>query len=231
MKTFAKPRVRVFEHQFVDRVSIERVEIDGTRFYKTPHGNHYPSVTTVLSSASKSGIIEWRKNVGEEKAQKILTQASNRGTATHSICENYLYNEQDYIKGAMPSNVALFKQIQPYLDNYIGKIYGIEIPLYSDKLKSAGTCDLFCQLHGINAIVDFKTSTRPKEEKYIENYFFQATAYAIMVEEIYNIKVPSLGILIAVEEGDFQFFIKQTASYREQVINFFNNYYINNVKR
>lgn len=222
---FAKPREKLFNHQLLSVVDINRVEIDGKRFYQTPAGDRYPSVTTVLSSLSKSGIAEWRESVGEEKAQKVLRQASNRGTATHSICEKYLLNEEGYLRGAMPSNIALFKQIQPYIDAHVGKVYGIEIPLYSNILRSAGTCDLFCQLHSINAVVDFKTSTRPKEEKYIESYFLQATTYAIMIEELYDIKVPSLGILIAVEDGDFQFFIKNTSSYREQVKTLFNDYH------
>ncbi|NBP58526.1 hypothetical protein EBU71_18725 [bacterium] len=124
----------------------------------------------------------------------------------------------------MPSNVALFKQIQPYVDKHIGKVYGIEIPLYSDALKTAGTCDLFCQLHGINAVVDFKTSSHVKEERYIENYFYQATAYAIMIEERYKMSVPSIGLLVAVEDDNLQVFLKHTADYRKKVTEFFKNY-------
>ena len=212
-----------FKHDFFNRVQLERITIDGVRHYKTPTGGCYPSVTTVLSNLSKHGIQEWRQNVGEEKANQITRQAASRGTATHSLCEKYLLNEPDFLKGAMPSNVTLFKQFQPYLDQYVGKIYGIEIPLYSHLLQSAGTCDLFCQLHGINTVVDFKTSTRPKKEEHIESYFYQATAYAIMIEDIYRVTVPVLGILIAVEEDNLQFFIKHTADYRDTVITYFRN--------
>lgn len=218
---------KLFEHALLDRISLERVEIDGVRHYKTPTGGCYPSVTTVLSSMSKQGILNWRESIGHEKADKILRQAAARGTATHAICERYMLNEENYIKGAMPANVSLFKQIQPYVDKNIGKVYGVEIPLFSDRLKSAGTCDLFCQLHGINAVVDFKTSIRPKDEKYIEGYFYQATAYAMMIEEIYKVSVPTIGILIAVEEDHLQVFTKQTAQYREIVTSFFQNYSCN----
>jgi len=217
-----------FKHEFLDRVSLERVTIDGVRHYKTPTGKCYPSVTTVLSGFSKRGIQEWRQKVGEEKANQITRQAASRGTATHTLCEKYLLNEENYLKGAMPSNVSLFKQIKPYVDQYVGKIYGVEIPLYSHTLQSAGTCDLFCQLHGINAIVDFKTSSKPKREEHIESYFYQATAYAIMIEEIYKVAVPNIAILIAVEEDNLQFFLKHTASYKDTVITYFKNYSCNN---
>jgi genome maintenance exonuclease 1 len=173
---------------------------------------------------SAKGIAEWKERIGSEQASKVLAQASRRGTAVHSLCEKYLLNEENYIRGAMPSNVSLFKQIQPYMDKYIGKVYGIEIPLYSDELKSAGTCDLFCQLHGINAVVDFKTSAHAKEEKYIENYFFQATAYAIMLEERYKISVPSIGLLVAVEDDNLQVFLKHTSEFRKKVVSHFKNY-------
>jgi len=213
-----------FKHDLLQRITLSRVEVDGVRHYQTPSGNQYPSVTTVLSSLSKPGIIEWRERIGHAAANAITRQAAARGTATHGICERYLLNEDNYIKGAMPSNVQLFKQIQPYLDSHIGKIYGVEIPLYSDVLKSAGTCDLFCQLHGINTVVDFKTSTKLKKEEHITSYFLQATAYALMIEEIYKVSVPVLAILIAVEEDNLQFFIKHTANYRETVVNIFRNF-------
>ncbi len=219
---------KLFEHALVNRVNVQRVVVDDKRLYRTPNGDLYPSVTTVLSSMSKKGIQEWKESVGDEKAKKILTQSSTRGTAVHSICERYLLNKSNYIQGSMPSNVSLFKQLQPYMDKYIGKVYGIEIPLYSEALKSAGTCDLFCQFHGINAVVDFKTSTKAKDEKFIENYFYQATAYAIMIEEIYNVVVPNIGLLIAVEDDNMQVFLKHTSDYRKSVVSFFKEYSCNN---
>lgn len=218
---------RLFDHQLVDRVSIERVEVGGVRHYNTPDGGCYPSVTTVLSTMSKQGILQWKESVGADRAARILRQAAARGTATHAICEKYLLNEDGHLKGVMPSNVLLFKQLQPYLDEHVGRVYGVEIPLYSSVLKSAGTCDLYCELHDVNTVVDFKTSTRLKKEEHIEGYFYQATAYAMMIEEIYKVEVPSMAILIAVEDDHPQFFLKQTSKYKEIVTSFFQNYSCN----
>lgn len=221
-------RTKFFDLDLLPPVTINREVVDGTRFYRTPTGNLYPSVTTVLSTMVKKGLVEWRESVGNEKADRVMRSAATRGTGTHQVCEDYLLNNEQYLKGAMPTSISLFKQIQPYIDKYVGKVYGVEIPLYSDVLKTAGTCDLLCQMHGINAVVDFKTSTRGKKIEQIQNYFYQATAYAIMAEEIYGITIPSIVILISTEEEGLQYFVEQTGKYREIVTSFFQNYSCNN---
>ena len=49
--------------------------IDGKRKYLTPDGNAVASVTTILDSTKdKTHLIEWRKRVGEQKAQEITTE-------------------------------------------------------------------------------------------------------------------------------------------------------------
>ena len=53
------------------------------RRYLTPNGDAYPSVTTVLSDYNKAAILEWRKRVGNEEANKISRLASSRGTRVH----------------------------------------------------------------------------------------------------------------------------------------------------
>ena len=221
-------RNNYFDLQLLPTVTINREVVDGTRFYRVPTGGLYPSVTTVLSSMSKQGILQWRESVGSEKAERVMRSAATRGTGTHQVCEDYMLNKEDYLKGAMPTSISLFKQIQPYIDKYIGKVYGVEIPLYSDTLKTAGTCDLLCQFHGMNAVVDFKTSTKAKKVEHIQNYFYQATAYAIMAEEMYKITIPYIGIIISTEEEGLQYFIEHTAKYKEIVTSFFQNYSCNN---
>ena len=68
----------------------------GQRFYLTPSGEKYPSVTTVLGSLTKDGIVQWRKRVGEEEANKITRRAANRGTQLHTICEQYILNNERF---------------------------------------------------------------------------------------------------------------------------------------
>jgi genome maintenance exonuclease 1 len=222
------PRKKYFNHKLLPEIKLERISENGKRFYVTETGEKYPSVTTVLSSLSKAGIQQWEDRVGKDEAQKIRQQAATRGTKMHSICESYVRNEDGFLLEHMPTNIDLFKQIQPYLDEHVDNIYGIELFLYSDKLKTAGATDLFCRMHGTNTIADFKSASKPKSEQWIEGYFLQSTAYAMMIEERYNITVPEICILIAVEHEGLQHFNKKTNFYRDKVIEIFNQYHVNN---
>jgi genome maintenance exonuclease 1 len=182
---------------------------DGKRFYTTPEGNNYPSVSTVAGHFSKAGIMAWRKRVGTEEANRVSKQASTHGTAVHSICEDYVNNEEDYYKKKSPANIEAFKKIKPLMDQNINLVYAQEASLYSDYLKIAGRCDLACNWDGVDSIVDFKTSRKDKQEKWIQNYFQQAAMYAVMAEERTGIPFPQIVILIAVEESNTpQIFVK-----------------------
>jgi len=202
-----------FQHQFVDIPPAERVEIDGKRYYKTTDGI-FPSVTSVLGSKlDKSGLEQWKKRVGEEEANKVSIQATNRGREVHDLCEKYLLNDPNYRAGAMPVNLFTFNTIKPYLDSRIGKIFGIELYLWSKSLNSAGACDLFAEWDGIPSIIDFKTSKRAKRPDMIESYFLQTTAYSIMAQELTGIETPQIVVLIAVDDSETQVFAESRRRY------------------
>ena len=206
---------------------LERVSIDGKRFYVTPEGNKYPSVTTILSTMSAEKIAEWRNKIGHEEAQKISTQASRRGTSVHLLAEKYLRNDPDWAKDAMPSNIASFNNIKPYLDKWCSKVYANELTLYSDELKTAGQCDLIAQIHGIRTVGDFKTAKRAKKKEWILNYFYQCTAYALMLYEREKVWCPQICVMIATDEDGLQTFVERTNDYVPQVRQFFEQYHLN----
>ena len=218
---------QTFEHKFLPSLSLERVTIDGKRHYVTPSGEKYPSVTTVLSSLSKKGIQEWRERIGEQAANKITTQAAGRGTKLHTIMENYVLNKEDYLKDANPISKMLFRQLKPIVDDSITEVMGVEMFLYSDVLKTAGSCDVFCKYDGYPCITDYKTSSKPKKEEWIKGYFLQSTAYAMMIEEQYNIEVPYIAILIAIEDDLPQKFFKRKDEYVDEVMTIFKSYHLN----
>ena len=220
--------MKMFTHNLLQQHELRQVVINEKRHYWTPDGSAYPSVTTVLSSLNKEGIMKWRKRVGEKEANKITTRAANRGTKVHNLCEKLLLNEKIDLSKEMPISTLLFGQLKPFLEQNINEVLGIEIPLYSYKLKTAGRCDLVCKLNNVNTILDFKTSLRPKKEEWITNYYYQATAYAIMVEELYNIKIPNICIAIAVEDDHLQVFSKDSNIYRSEVGEIFRTYYADN---
>ena len=187
---------------------LKRVTENGKRYYLTPEGKKYPSVTTVSSIFAKEGIIKWRKRVGEEEATKITTQAATRGTAVHKICEDYINNDSDYLKKQMPANIQSFNDIKPVIDECINNVVMQECPLYSDYLEVAGTVDCIAEWNGKLSIIDFKTARKPKKKEWIENYFMQTAAYAVMFEERTKQPVKQLVILVAVDGEEPQVFIE-----------------------
>ena len=169
------------------------------RTYITPEGNKYPSITTVLGNLSKAGILAWRKRVGEEVANKISTQAATRGTAVHTLAEDYINNKEDWSKGAMPANIFSFNQIKTILDERLDNVWAQEVPLYSDKFKIAGRVDCIAEYNGKLSIIDFKTAMKPKRKAWINNYFMQEAAYAIMFEERTGLPITQLVTIISVD--------------------------------
>lgn len=194
--------------------------INGKRFYVTPEGNKYPSVTTITSQYNKQSILEWRKRVGEEEANRISSKAAGRGTRVHTLCENYLNNQEDYLQKQMPDAIVMFKTLQPLLDQYVNNIHALEVPLYSDHLKVAGRVDCIAEFDGKISIVDFKTASKPKEDKWIQNYYMQCAAYAVMFEERTGIPVPRIVVMIAVDGDKAQIFVKKRDDYIGEFIKY-----------
>ena len=184
--------------------------INKNRFYVTPEGNKYPSITTVLSGRAKEGINAWRERVGEAAANRIMRAASSRGTAVHELAENYLNNEELKNQEVLP--LFMFTQLKSELDN-INNIVMQEGGLYSDNWGIAGRVDCIADYDGKLTVIDFKTSTKVKKEEWIENYFIQCTAYCEMYEERYGQAIDQIAILIVCEDGTTQTFVKDKKDY------------------
>lgn len=195
--------VKVKEFEKLEQITLP----NGVRHYVTPEGKKYPSVTTILGAQSKQGIIEWRKRVGEEEANKISRAAASRGTKLHTHVENYLNN----VNAIEPKTIfqkELFDSILLHLHR-IDNIHLQEERLYSDHLRLAGTVDCIGEFDGKLAVIDFKTAGRQKEKEWIHSYFMQCAAYAIMYEERTGIPISKLVVLIAVEGDSPQVFIEK----------------------
>ena len=209
---------------------LKAVTTEKGREYQTPNGNSYPSVTTVLSDYNKKAIFEWRERVGAEEANRIARSASNRGTKLHTVCEKYLLNEMTDLKlqTMMPDTKELFLSLKPHLDNHIGEVYSIEQALYSTELRLAGRVDCIAQWDDELAVIDFKSSTKPKLEENILNYFMQCTAYATMFEEITSKPINKLVIAIAVADGTNQIFVREkTDHYMDSLYYYIGKYWKN----
>lgn len=205
------------EHDIVLPKLTRKTTEEGRRYF-TPDGNAYPSITTVLGVLSKDGILEWRKRVGEEEANRISRQAATLGTAVHKLAEDYLDNLPDWNKGAMPANLASFNDLKTILDERLNNIYFQEEFLYSDRLKCAGQVDCIAEFDGQLSIVDFKTSRKPKKEEWITSYFIQASFYAAAFYERTGIPIKQGVILITVDGNEPQVFKVNTYDYLEHFL-------------
>mgnify|MGYP003349502853 CR=1 FL=1 len=201
---------------------------DGKRYYQLPDGTRLPSVTTVIGAKGKQAIMEWRKRVGEEQANKISRQASSRGTNLHTLCEKYLNNDEKYFMSAMPDAFQMFKSIKPLL-NKIDNIHYQEQALWSVKIGMAGRVDCIGEYDGVLSVIDFKTSKRVKNKEDIDNYFAQCTAYAMMYEELIGSSIDQIVIIMAVENSDPLIFIQKTEDYINTLLDFIKFYRENNV--
>ena len=193
--------------------------INRKRFYQTPNGKLYPSITTVLNKKKMQGINEWRKKVGEDVANYIARTAANRGTKVHHMCEDFLNNNFDddvHKKNFLP--YVLFGQMKPILMQKVNNILAQECGLYSDKYKVAGRVDCIAKYNGIPSIIDFKTSTKERNDDWNESYYIQASAYSEMFEERTSIAIPQIVILVVTEDGVVQEFIKQKDKYIPMLI-------------
>ena len=189
---------------------VEPVNKDGVRFYPIPGADkYYPSVTSITSFKNAAFFKNWRKKIGEEEANRITNRATQRGTAFHSITEDYVKGELnlDIYLANNPLSVRMFQSARSTLDR-IDKIHCLETFLYSHYLGLAGRVDCIGEFDGELAVIDFKTSTKEKQENYIEHYFVQETAYAAMFLERSGIEVKKIVTLIATEEGSVQVFQK-----------------------
>tara|TARA_B110000977_G_scaffold61108_1_gene82962 strand:- start:3198 stop:3905 length:708 start_codon:yes stop_codon:yes gene_type:complete len=205
--------MKKFNHVPVELQDITATNKDGIRLYETPDGNMYPSITTVLSVRNKQGLFEWRKRVGDEVANYIARTAAARGTAVHHMCEDYLNNEdmEKHKEKFLPH--ALFTQLRDKLLTRIDNIHSQEAGLYSDKYKVAGRVDCIAEFDGVLSIIDFKTSTKERQDSYNESYYIQASAYAEMFEERTGIEINQICILVVTADGVCQEFVKDKKDY------------------
>ena len=200
--------------KFVDvdlKVSeVEAVNQDGVRYYPIPGADkYYPSVTSITSFQNAKFFASWRKRIGEDEANRITARATQRGTAFHSITEDYIKGELNldrYLENN-PLSVRMFQSAKDTFDR-IDNIHCLETFLYSHYLGLAGRVDCIAEFDNELAVIDFKTSTKQKQENYIEHYFVQETAYAAMFLERSGIEVKKIVTLIATEEGSIQVFQK-----------------------
>jgi len=197
---------------------------DGKRYYTLPDGTKLPSVTTVIGAKGKQAIMEWRKRVGEEEANRVSKKASSRGTNVHTLCERYLNNEP--LGKIMPDALEMFLSVKPHL-NRINNIHYQECALWSLHLGMAGRVDCIAEFDGVLSVIDFKTSKRVKKKEDIDSYFAQCVAYACMYEELIGHGIDQIVVIMAVENSEPLIFIERTKDHINTLLEYI-EFYLNN---
>ena len=202
-------------------VPINRVEINGSRRYATPDGEKLPSVTTILTATTteekKQSLENWRKRVGHQKAQAIVTEAAGRGTRMHKFLEDFVKTGQISEPGSNPYSIQSHTMAQSIINQGLSKCdeyWGTEVPLYYPKIY-AGTTDL-CGIHdGSEAIMDHKQSNKLKKREWIDDYFIQLAAYASAHNEVHGTKIRKGVNFMCTADNVYQEFIIEGAEFDE----------------
>ena len=192
----------MFNHVDLDLPQLERETIDGVRYSQTPEGNQkLVSITSVISHINRQIFIDWRKKVGAQEADKITRKATSRGTDFHTLTENHLNNDRFETGKVQPLSEFMFLLAKDELSK-IDNIHALESSLYSLELGIAGTVDCIAEHDGELAVIDFKTSKKPKPREWIDHYFVQCAAYACMLFEMTGIMVKKFVIIMSCENGE-----------------------------
>jgi genome maintenance exonuclease 1 len=188
---------------------LTRVEVNGKRKYETPGGTPVASVTTILGETKdKTHLIEWRKRVGEQKAQEITTEASGVGTRMHKYLEDYIDTGAWPVPGSNPyaqQAHQMASTIKTHALDDVNEIWGSEVPLYIPSLY-AGTTDLVGLYKQQPCIMDFKQTNKPKKAEWVEDYFLQLTAYALAHNEIHGTDIREGHVFMCSRNLEYQQF-------------------------
>jgi len=188
---------------------VEQINLDNKRLYKTPENNHVPSVTTIISKTKDTtGLDNWIKSVGKEKAIKIRNEAAYVGTSMHSFLEEHVteIKRESFVPSPLHSQA---KQMGDVIVReglkFVSEIWGSEIKLYHTD-KYAGTTDLVGLYKGVPHIIDFKQTNKPKKAEWIDDYYLQLCAYALAHNEMFDTDIKSGVVLMCSRDLQFQKF-------------------------
>ncbi len=193
-----------------DYKQLSRKETNGKRLYECPDGSRVPSVTTILdktkSAEAREALANWKKAVGEAKAQQIVTEAAGRGTRMHKFLEDYI--KGDTLKESVTNPYAqqsllMAKHVIKEGFPLVQEVWGSEVPLYFPELY-AGTTDCVGIHDGDQAILDFKQTNKPKKLEWIDDYFLQLTAYALAHNEIHGTNIRKGVIMMCVRPPEIE---------------------------
>jgi genome maintenance exonuclease 1 len=199
----------------IDYIKLKRIQTAEGRQYVGEDNNPVPSVTTILGdTGDKTALIEWRKRVGDEEANRISKESAGLGTKVHNAIEKHILGEAVEFGNNQISIMA--KEMSELMINEgfknVNEVWGTEVGLIAPGLY-AGTTDCVGLHQGEEAIIDFKTSKKIKKEEWIEDYYLQCCAYALAHNEMYGTNIKKGVILMVSRDNKFKEFVIEGARF------------------
>ncbi len=158
--------------------------------------------------------------MGEDVANYIMRTSSIRGTRVHKLVDSFLSNESlaNITREYGVTAAGLFNLMRPALER-ISNIVAVEKRVYSTDpaIMVAGTTDCVADYEGILSIIDFKTSSKMREQDTIDSWMIQATFYALAWECLTGQKISQLVIICATEDGQTEVFKSEPSEYVERL--------------
>lgn len=179
------------------------------RVYVDTTGNKIPSVTTILSKTKDiTHLLEWKKRIGEDKAKQITEESAGLGTTMHAHLEAYILG-QERPGGNNYGRIMAKKMADTIIAEglvEVNEAWGVEAHLNYDTMW-AGTTDLVGMYNGEPAIMDFKTTIKPKKREWVEDYKLQLAAYAMAHNLNYGTDIKTTVVFMVSRECEFQKFV------------------------
>jgi genome maintenance exonuclease 1 len=199
------------------RFHTRRTSIEGVRHYSCD-GHVLPSVTAVLSETEdKSWLVAWRERIGHAEADRISREASELGTRTHSLVENYLLERFDHKQlsllqepqeGATPAtqeDQGLLGAFKPFLDE-VEEVLLLEGTVWwtdENGKGFAGSFDALLRWQGRLVVVDWKTTRKQKNRGDWGKAACQCSAYGQAINQRYGLDVEG-GLVVSVNRGNLR---------------------------
>jgi len=151
------------------------------RQYLNDLGQEMPTVTTVLAQLNKPQLVAWAARLAQKGInwENVRNEASDIGTLTHTMAENFIKNQPcDFSSHpCFPKANRAYQAFQEW--NRVNKVryLGAEISLVHRGKKFGGTVDIVAEVNDKITLIDLKTSSSLNEE-----YNYQVTAYKFLLE-------------------------------------------------
>lgn len=199
------------------RYEPHRLQISKKRYYlcqdfpNVPTDLVLPSVTSVASACSSPGkiaaLMNWRKKVGDEEANRRTRNAVDRGNWLHGVLEDF-WNGED-----IQAHLDSHEDYVPYFESIAGFLEQVDSPLliesaiawydHAQEIGYSGTFDMLAKMNSGNyALLDWKTSYKQKPDTQLADYRMQLGAYVQAIEQMYGIEINEAHCAIAIYDPD-----------------------------